>query len=169
MARAAPTRWNDAHGTGPEMTTEATTPGRGRRALREFTSLYWESGLCDDVPAMAWFLASSLVPLALGLTALATVILGDYAKAQELAQRVSGVLPKDVHDQVVQLILRTKTRLAASASRLHHRHGVDELRARSASSARVETRLLCALPERDRRRQAAQPRPGRRRSPCWCC
>lgn len=90
------------------MTTEATTPGRGRRALREFTSLYWESGLCDDVPAMAWFLASSLVPLALGLTALATVILGDYAKAQELAQRVSGVLPKDVHDQVVQLILRTK-------------------------------------------------------------
>jgi uncharacterized BrkB/YihY/UPF0761 family membrane protein len=93
---------------GPDVTTKPTAPGRARRALGEFTSLYWESGLADDVPALAWFLASSLVPLALGLTALATVILGDYAAAQALAQRVTGVLPKDVHDQVVELILRTK-------------------------------------------------------------
>jgi membrane protein len=79
-----------------------------RRAGGEFVSLYWESGVSDDVPALAWFLASSLVPLALGLTAVASVILGDYAEAQALAQRISGVLPKDVHDQVVDLILRTK-------------------------------------------------------------
>ncbi|MBV9916299.1 MAG: hypothetical protein JO153_07320, partial [Solirubrobacterales bacterium] len=62
----------------------------------------------DDVPALAWFLLSSLVPLALGLTALATVVLGDYSRAQSLAERVSSVLPKDLHDQLVQLILRTR-------------------------------------------------------------
>jgi uncharacterized BrkB/YihY/UPF0761 family membrane protein len=90
------------------VTTETTAPGPVRRALSEFVSLYWESGLGDDVPALSWFLASSLVPLALGLTALATVILGDAAQAQALAQHVSGVLPKDVHDQVVELIVRTK-------------------------------------------------------------
>jgi uncharacterized BrkB/YihY/UPF0761 family membrane protein len=70
--------------------------------------LYWESGLGDDVPALAWFLLSSLVPLALGLTALGTVVLGDYSRAQSLAERVSSVLPKDLHDQLVQLILRTR-------------------------------------------------------------
>src|SRR3984957_3899156 len=79
-----------------------------RRALREIVSLYWESGVGDDVPALAWFLLSSLVPLALGLTALATVLLGDYAQAQALAARAARVLPQDLHDQIVQLILRTK-------------------------------------------------------------
>jgi membrane protein len=64
--------------------------------------------VCDDVPALAWFLVSALVPLTLGLTALGTVLLGDYAKAQALAQRVAKVLPSDVSDQVVQLILRTR-------------------------------------------------------------
>ena len=64
--------------------------------------------MCDDVPALAWFLVSALVPLTLGLTALGTVLLGDYAKAQALAQRVAKVLPSDVSDQVVQLILRTR-------------------------------------------------------------
>src|ERR1700722_7620809 len=79
-----------------------------RRALGEIVSLYWESGIGDDVPALAWFLASSLVPLALGVTALATVLLGDSARAQAPASHMAEVLPKDVHDQVVALILRTK-------------------------------------------------------------
>lgn len=79
-----------------------------RRALGELVGLYWESGLGDEVPALSWFLLSSLVPLALGLTALATILLGDYARAQDLASRVSGVLPRDVHDQIVDLILRTR-------------------------------------------------------------
>jgi uncharacterized BrkB/YihY/UPF0761 family membrane protein len=78
------------------------------RVLREIVGLYWESGVGDDVPALAWFLLSSLVPLALGLTALATVLLGDYGQAQALAARASRVLPRDLHDQIVQLILRTK-------------------------------------------------------------
>jgi uncharacterized BrkB/YihY/UPF0761 family membrane protein len=79
-----------------------------RRTWREFAALYWGSGLCDDVPALAWFLLASLVPLALGLTALAAVVLGDYAQAQALAARAAGVLPRDVHDQLVQVVLRTK-------------------------------------------------------------
>jgi uncharacterized BrkB/YihY/UPF0761 family membrane protein len=86
----------------------ASTRQLMRRAGSEFAALYWESGLCDDVPALAWFLLASLVPLALGLTALAAVVLGDYAQAQALATRAAGVLPRDVHDQLVQLVLRTK-------------------------------------------------------------
>jgi uncharacterized BrkB/YihY/UPF0761 family membrane protein len=79
-----------------------------RRALREVRGLYWDSGLADDVPALAWYLLSSLAPLALGLTALATVVLGDSQQAQQLAARAASVLPKDVHDQIVQLVLRTR-------------------------------------------------------------
>src|SRR3954451_22576914 len=45
---------------------------------------------------------------ALGMTALASLLLGDYAKAQALAERAARVLPADVSDQVVQLVLRTK-------------------------------------------------------------
>ena len=88
------------------MTQRKTSPAR--RALRELVGLYWESGVGDDIPALSWFLLSSLVPLALGLTALASVLLGDYAQAQSVAERVSRVLPSEVHDQIVQLILRTK-------------------------------------------------------------
>ena len=79
-----------------------------RRALRELVGLYWESGVSADIPALAWYLLSSLVPLALGLTALAAVVLGDYAEAQALAARVSRVLPQDVHDQIAALVLMTK-------------------------------------------------------------
>src|SRR5438874_1947325 len=86
----------------------ASTGRLMRRAGSELASLYWGSGLCDDVPALAWFLLASLVPLALGLTALAALVLGDYAEAQALAGRAAGVLPRDVHDQIVQLVLRTK-------------------------------------------------------------
>jgi uncharacterized BrkB/YihY/UPF0761 family membrane protein len=79
-----------------------------RRLLREGVSLYWESGLANEVPALAWFLLASLVPLALGITALAAILLGDYARAQALAERISQILPPNAHDQVVQLILRTQ-------------------------------------------------------------
>jgi uncharacterized BrkB/YihY/UPF0761 family membrane protein len=86
----------------------AVTASRLRRFSRELVGLYWDSGVANDVPALAWFLVSSLVPLALGITALAAVALGDYAKAQALSVRISTVLPKDIRDQIVTLILRTK-------------------------------------------------------------
>jgi hypothetical protein len=43
------------------------------------------------------------VPFALGLTALAAAVLGDYPQAQALSERTVDVLPKDV-----KLMLRTK-------------------------------------------------------------
>jgi uncharacterized BrkB/YihY/UPF0761 family membrane protein len=75
--------------------------------VRGAIGFFWGSGLSNEVPALSWFLLASLVPLALGITALAAVILGDYAKAQAVAGRLSQVFPHDVHEQVVQLILRT--------------------------------------------------------------
>ncbi len=79
-----------------------------RRALRELIGLVFDSGLSGEVPALAWFLLSCLAPLALGLTALAAVALGDWAEAQALAAEAAGVLPPEAHDQVVQLVLRTE-------------------------------------------------------------
>jgi hypothetical protein len=43
---------------------------------------------------MVWFLLSSLVPLALGLTALAAVVLGDYAQAQVLRRGSRAFCPR---------------------------------------------------------------------------
>jgi uncharacterized BrkB/YihY/UPF0761 family membrane protein len=77
------------------------------RATHEVFGFYWGSGLSDEVPALAWFLLASLVPLALGITAIATLLLGDYAKAQMVAEKLSQGLPRNVHEEVVQLILRT--------------------------------------------------------------
>lgn len=67
---------------------------RLRRVPGELVGLYWDSGVANDVPALAWFLLSSLVPLALGVTALAAVALGDYAKAQALSVRTPGLCPR---------------------------------------------------------------------------
>jgi uncharacterized BrkB/YihY/UPF0761 family membrane protein len=78
-----------------------------RRVLREAIGFYWGSGLSDEVPALAWFLLASLVPLALGITALAAVVLGDYTRAQMVAERLAQALPRNVHEEIVQLILRT--------------------------------------------------------------
>jgi hypothetical protein len=76
-----------------------------RRVARELVGVCWGSGVSNDVPALAWFLVTALVPLALGLTALAAVVVGDYAQARALSARISQVLPKDVHDQIVQRYL----------------------------------------------------------------
>jgi uncharacterized BrkB/YihY/UPF0761 family membrane protein len=81
---------------------------RVRRLAGAAVELYWGTGLCDDVPALSWFLAVALVPLALGMTALASLALGDYAEAQRVAERAAGVLPTGVSDQLVQVILRTQ-------------------------------------------------------------
>jgi uncharacterized BrkB/YihY/UPF0761 family membrane protein len=79
-----------------------------RRVLDAISALYWGSGVCDDVPALSWFLMAAVVPLALGMTALASLLLGDYAEAQALAERAARILPPDVSDQLVQLVLRTE-------------------------------------------------------------
>jgi uncharacterized BrkB/YihY/UPF0761 family membrane protein len=79
-----------------------------RRRLSWAFDLYWGSGVCDDVPALAWYLVTALVPLAIGMTALASLAQGDYDEAQAVAERAAQALPPGVGDQVVQLILRTR-------------------------------------------------------------
>src|SRR3954470_8951515 len=80
---------------------------RVRRIAHEVERFYWGSGLCDDVPALAWFLVVMLVPLALGLGALATVIFNDGA-VRNFAEQAANVFPKEVHDQVVSLVIQTR-------------------------------------------------------------
>jgi uncharacterized BrkB/YihY/UPF0761 family membrane protein len=81
--------------------------GRVRRIAGAIERFYWGSGLCDDVPALAWFLFVMLVPLALGLGALATVIFDDGA-VRTFAEKAADVFPTEVHDQVVQLVVQTR-------------------------------------------------------------
>jgi membrane protein len=80
---------------------------RLRRIGREIVRFYWGSGLCDDVPALAWTLVVTLVPLALGLGALATVIF-DKGAVRAFAEKAASVFPAEVHHQVVSLVLDTR-------------------------------------------------------------
>jgi uncharacterized BrkB/YihY/UPF0761 family membrane protein len=78
-----------------------------RRFGREVVRFYWGSGLCDDVPALAWTLIVTLVPLALGLGALATVVF-NHGDVQAFAEKAANVFPSQVHNQVVALVLDTR-------------------------------------------------------------
>ena len=79
-----------------------------RRIPRELIALVYSSGVLDEAPALSWFFVSSLAPLALGLTALATILVGDASQAEHLGERIAQVLPNDVHAEVTDLILRTR-------------------------------------------------------------
>ena len=82
--------------------------GHMRRAARRIESFYWGSGLCDDVPALAWYLVAACVPLMLGIAALTALVLGDGAQAEEVARQIANVLPRSARDQVLALVLRTR-------------------------------------------------------------
>jgi YihY family inner membrane protein len=78
-----------------------------RRVGRELSRFYWGSGISDDVPALAWTIVVTLVPLALGLGALATVIF-EKGTVQAFAERAANVFPKEIHHDVVKLITDTR-------------------------------------------------------------
>lgn len=78
-----------------------------RHLIQRADQFYWGSGLAADVPALTYYLMLSLVPLALGLTGLAAVLLGNYHAAQEAAQRLADHLPVEVRKDVVRLIVDT--------------------------------------------------------------
>jgi len=78
-----------------------------RRIAKRVDNFYWGSGLCDDVPALAWYLVGACVPLTLGIAALAALVLGDGARAEQVATRLASVLPPGARDQVIELVLRT--------------------------------------------------------------
>lgn len=64
--------------------------------------------MCDDVPALAWYLLGACVPLTLGIAAIASIILGDGAQADAVAARLADLLPTGARDQVIELVLRTR-------------------------------------------------------------
>ncbi|HTP21321.1 MAG TPA: YhjD/YihY/BrkB family envelope integrity protein [Solirubrobacteraceae bacterium] len=86
---------------------EIFAPQPLRRVAKRVDSFYWGSGLCDDVPALAWYLVGACVPLTLGIAALAALVLGDGARAEQVATRLASVLPPGARDQVIDLVLRT--------------------------------------------------------------
>jgi len=86
---------------------EIFAPRPLRRVAKRVESFYWGSGLCDDVPALAWYLVGACVPLTLGIAALAALALGDGARAEHVATRLASVLPPGARDEVVDLVLRT--------------------------------------------------------------
>jgi uncharacterized BrkB/YihY/UPF0761 family membrane protein len=95
-------------GEDPNMRpTEIFAPRRLRSAAKQVERFYWGSGLCDDVPALAWYLVGACVPLTLGIAALAAIVLGDGARAEQVAARLASVLPPGARDQVLELVLRT--------------------------------------------------------------
>ncbi len=73
-----------------------------RRTANRIFSFYWGSGLCDDVPALAWYLVGVTVPLTLGIAAIAALVLGDGAEAEEVATKLAKVLPPSARDQVIE-------------------------------------------------------------------
>ena len=95
-------------GDDPDMRPgEIFAPRPLRRVAKRVESFYWGSGLCDDVPALAWYLVGACVPLTLGIAALASLVLGDGARAEHVATRLASVLPPGARDEVVDLVLRT--------------------------------------------------------------
>jgi uncharacterized BrkB/YihY/UPF0761 family membrane protein len=56
---------------------------------------------------MTYYLMISLAPLALGLTGLAAILLGDYHAAQEAARSYAANLPDDLRQDIVSLVVGT--------------------------------------------------------------
>jgi uncharacterized BrkB/YihY/UPF0761 family membrane protein len=92
----------------PAAHTRGARLPRLRRVAGRIERFYWGSGLCDDVPALAWYLIGALVPFALGIAAIAAIVLGDAAQAEAVAARLAKVLPAGARDQVIELVLRTR-------------------------------------------------------------
>jgi uncharacterized BrkB/YihY/UPF0761 family membrane protein len=107
VAIANPPGWFEHRQTMPTDRC-AVRFGHVRRAAKRVKSFYWGSGLCDDVPALAWYLVAACVPLMLGIAALAAIVLGDGAQAEKVATQIANVLPRSARDQVLELVLRTR-------------------------------------------------------------
>lgn len=80
-----------------------------RRAAQWVYSFWWGDGLADDVPALTYYLVLSVAPFALGLAAVEALLLEDYVSAVEVAEQINRYLPEEVHSDVRQLILGTRS------------------------------------------------------------
>lgn len=70
---------------------------------RQATNFWWGSGLAYDAPALAFYLLISLAPLALGLSALATVLFPETLSAQQIASYLGRIFPDTVGDELQTL------------------------------------------------------------------
>jgi len=80
-----------------------------RRAAQWAYSFWWGDGLADDVPALTYYLLLSVAPFALGLAAVEALLLKDYVSAVEVADQINRYLPDEVHSDVRQLVLGTRS------------------------------------------------------------
>jgi uncharacterized BrkB/YihY/UPF0761 family membrane protein len=78
-----------------------------KRSLQAFFDFYWGEGIADDVPALTYYLLASLAPFALGITALAAVILHNRVSTRTLADEIGRYTPKEIQDGLVSLVVRT--------------------------------------------------------------
>lgn len=74
-----------------------------RRALIKAIAFYWESGVAAQAPALAFYLVAWLVPLAMGLTALAMMFFGDILGPDQLTRELAGKFPPQVRDPIIDL------------------------------------------------------------------
>ena len=79
-----------------------------RRVARRAFDFYWGQGIADDVPALTYYLLLSLAPFALGVAALEALLLEDFLSAVEVAEQLNRFLPDAVHNDVVELVTRTR-------------------------------------------------------------
>jgi len=64
---------------------------------------WWGRGLAHQVPALAFYLVLSLAPLALGLTAVASLLLGDHLHSDEVASQLSQFFPVEIRQQIIKV------------------------------------------------------------------
>lgn len=78
-----------------------------RGVIQRVDQFYWGSGIAVDAPALTYYLVVSLVPLALGLTGIAAVLLGDYDAAERAATRAAALLPTELRSDFTRLVVDT--------------------------------------------------------------
>jgi uncharacterized BrkB/YihY/UPF0761 family membrane protein len=81
---------------------------RIHRIIGAIDRFYWGRGIAYDVPAMTYYLLLSLVPFALGLSAIATVVLHQYVSNAELARNINHYVPASAGPEVLSLLTRTR-------------------------------------------------------------
>jgi uncharacterized BrkB/YihY/UPF0761 family membrane protein len=74
-----------------------------RRVLNAVVDFYWGQGLAYQAPALAFYLVVSLVPLALGLTALAGLLFGDLLAPERVTSELADQFPVQIRDQIADL------------------------------------------------------------------
>jgi uncharacterized BrkB/YihY/UPF0761 family membrane protein len=74
-----------------------------RRAYQRVTDFWWGSGLAYDAPALAFYLLLALAPLALGLSALATLLFPESLSSGQIAAYLGRLFPASVSDELQDL------------------------------------------------------------------